>query len=123
MPCDCEFDMERRCVRARAWGVVTYADAMANRKKFMSDPRFRPDFCQLYDGREITKLALTASEIGQLAMDTVFGPGTRRAFVTPTSETYSLMRLYQIYRAVNAGKEQIKLFRTLEEAEAWLWSA
>ena len=32
------------------------------------------------------------------------------------------MRLYQIYRAVNAGKEQIRLFRTLEEAEAWLAS-
>jgi hypothetical protein len=30
------------------------------------------------------------------------------------------MRLYQIYRAVNAGKEQIRLFRTMDEAEAWL---
>jgi hypothetical protein len=102
--------------------VVTYADVTANRKKFVSDPRFRPDFCQLYGGRQITKLALAASEIGQLAMDPVFGPGMRRAFVSPTSETYGLMRLYQIYRAVNAGKEQIKLFRKLEEAEAWLWS-
>lgn len=120
MPCDCELDLERRWVRARAWGVVTLADAMANRKKFMSDPEFRPDFCQLYDGREVTRLVLTASEVGHLAIDTVFGPGTRRAFVTPTHETYGLMRLYQIYRAVNAGKEQIRLFRTLEEAEAWL---
>jgi hypothetical protein len=25
-----------------------------------------------------------------------------------------------MYRSVNAGKEQIKLFRTMEEAEAWL---
>ena len=120
MPCDCELDLERRLVRARAWGVVTFAEAMANRQKFMGAPGFKPDFCQLYDGREVTKLALTASEVGQLAIDTVFGPGTRRAFITPTQETYGLLRLYQIYRAVNAGKEQIRLFRTLEDAEAWL---
>jgi hypothetical protein len=120
MPCDCELDLERRWVRARAWGVVTYADAMANRKKFMSLPGFEADFCQLYDGREMTRLAMTASEVGQLAMDTVFAPTTRRAFVTPSREADELMRLFQIYRSVNAGKEQIKLFRTMEEAEAWL---
>jgi hypothetical protein len=120
MPCDYELDLERGCVRARAWGVVTYDDALANRKKFTSDPGFRPDFFQLYDGREVTKLALTASEVGQLAIDAVFGSTSRRAFVTPTQETYGLMRLYQIYRAVNAGKEQIRLFRTIEDAEAWL---
>jgi hypothetical protein len=120
MPCDCELDLEKRWVRGRAWGVVTVAEIVATRKKFMSDAGFRPDFRQLYDGREVTKLALTASEVGQLAMDTMFAPGTRRAFVTPTHETYGLMRLYQIYRAVNAGKEQILLCRTMEEAEAWL---
>src|ERR1035438_3885575 len=48
MPCDCELDLERRWVRARAWGVVTLADAMENRKKFMSLPGFEPDFWQLY---------------------------------------------------------------------------
>jgi hypothetical protein len=112
--------MERRWVRGRAWGVVTLDDVLAARKQFMSDPRFRPDFRQLYDGREVTRMVLTASEVGQLAMNPLFGPGTRRAFVTPTHETYGVMRLYQIYRSVNAGKEQIRLFRTMEEAEAWL---
>jgi len=38
MPCDYELDLERKWVRARAWGVVTYDDALANRKKFTSDP-------------------------------------------------------------------------------------
>ena len=107
-------------MRARAWGVVTYDEAMENRKKFMSLPGFEPHFWQLYDGREVTRLAMTASEIGQLAMDTVFAASTRRAFVTPSREADELMRLFKMYRSVNAGKEQIKLFRTLEEAEAWL---
>lgn len=112
--------MERRWVRARAWGVVTYADAMWVRKKFTGDPRFEPDFYQLYDGRDVTRMALTASEIGTLAMGTVFGARSRRAFVAPLRQVYELMRMFQIYRGINAGPEQIRLFRTMEEAEAWL---
>lgn len=120
MPCDYLLDLERRRVVCRAWGVVTRDDAMANRRNFTSDPNFRPEFDQLYDGRDVTRMALTASEVGQLAMDTVFNPKSRRAFITPTSETYSMMRLYKMYRGINAGSEYIQLFRTLEEAEAWL---
>ena len=44
MPCDAELDLERRWVRARAWGVVTYDDVLAARRKFMADPNFKPDF-------------------------------------------------------------------------------
>ena len=48
-----------------------------------------------------------------------FAPG-RAGALEAARETYELLRLYGIYRAVNAGKEQIRLFRTMEEAEAWL---
>jgi hypothetical protein len=120
MPCECELDLEKRWVRARAWGVVTYDEVMAVRRKFTGDARFTPEFRQLYDGREVTRLAITTSQVGELAMETIFGPGARRAFVAPSSETYSMMRLFQIYRGINAGKEQIGLFRTVEEAVAWL---
>jgi len=30
--------------------------------------------------------------------------------------------MFQIYRELNAGKEHIKLFRSVKEAEAWLAS-
>jgi hypothetical protein len=120
MPCDAVLDLERRCVRGRAWGVVTYEDVMGARRKFIADPNFTPDFSQLYDGRDVTKVALTASEVGVLARDDVFGARSRRAFVAPTREAYGMMRLFEIYRGINAGKEQIKLFRSMAEAEAWL---
>ena len=105
MPCDCVLDTERRLVRCRAWGLVTYVDVMAARLQFTSDPNFRPDFYQLYDGREVTRMALTASEIGLLARDDIFGSRSRRAFVAPSQETYAMMRLFQTYRSINAGKE------------------
>lgn len=120
MPCDCELDLERRWVRCRAWGIVTYDEAIATRRKFTTDPNFSPDFNQIYDGRDVTRLAITASEIGLLACDDVFGPGSRRAMVAPRTDTYGFGRTFQLYRQINAGKEQIRLFRTIEEAEAWL---
>jgi hypothetical protein len=120
MPCECELDLVKRWVRCRAWGIVTYDEGIAARRKFTSDPNFSPDFNQIYDAREVTRLAITAAEIGVLARDDVFGPGSRRAMVAPRTDTYSFGRTFQLYRQINAGKEQIKLFRTIEEAEAWL---
>ena len=120
MPCDCELDLGRRLVRACAWGTVTYDEVMATRRKFTSDPNFKPDFNQIYDGRGVTRINITASEIGLLAMDDVFGPTSRRALIAPRSDTFAFGRTFHLYRQINAGKEQIKIVHSLEEAEAWL---
>ena len=120
MPCDYEFNLDRRWLRCRAWGVVTFAEGMANRERFTSDPSFSPDFDQIYDGRDVTRVAITASETGILARDAVFSAKSRRAFVAPRTDTYSFARTFQLYRQINAGKENIRLFRTVEDAEAWL---
>jgi hypothetical protein len=31
-----------------------------------------------------------------------------------------MMRLFQTYRSINAGKEAIRMFQTMADAEAWL---
>ena len=120
MPCDCELDLERRWVRGRAWGVVTYDDAMEARRKFANNPNFTPDFFQIYDGSEVTRIALTASEVGALAAADVFGAGSLRAFVAPRRDTYDLARMFHMYRRLNSGQERIRIFRSMPEAEAWL---
>jgi len=120
MPCDCELDLNLRCVKVRAFGVLTLDEMMAARRKFTNDPDFRPDFYQLYDVSAVTRTTLTASEVGKLANATIFSPSSRRAVVAPGGETYGLARLFQIYRELNAGREPIKVFRSIEEAEAWL---
>jgi hypothetical protein len=120
MPCDCEVDAERRWVRARAWGVVTYAEAMAMRAKFLSDPNFSEDFYQIIDGRDVTRMAITPAEIGQMAKDKVFSPRSRRTMVAPTRDTYDFARMYQLFRGINAGSEMMRVFKTMEEAEKWL---
>lgn len=120
MPCDCEVDVERRWVRSRAWGVLTLAEGLAMRHKFMTHPAFTPDFYQLFDARDVTRIAITAVETGELAKDRVFSPQSRRAFVVPSREAHDFARMYQLFRGINAGSELIRTFRTIEEAEQWL---
>ncbi len=120
MPIDYELDLQRRWIRSRAWGTVTFEEGMTHRRNFTCDPNFAPDFHQIIDGTGVTRLVVTASEIGLLARDTIFSPNSRRAFVAPRSDTYGFARTFQLYRQINAGKDQIRLFRTVEEAEAWL---
>jgi hypothetical protein len=122
MPCDCELDLERRWVRVWASGVLTYDEMMAARRKFTSHPNFSPDFYQLYDSRAVTRTTLTASEVAEAARANVFSSSSRRAVVAPGGETYGVARMFQIYRGLNAGAELIKVFRSIEEAEAWLAS-
>jgi len=120
MPCDCELDLARRWVRCRAWGIVTYDEAIAARHKFTSNPNFSPSFSQIYDAREVTRIAISGAEIGLLARDAIFESGAPRALVAPNRETYSFGRSFLLYHQINANKQQIRLFRTIEEAEAWL---
>jgi hypothetical protein len=120
MPCDYELDLKRRRVLCRAWGVVTYDEALANRNNFLKDPDFSPDFDQLYDACGVTRLIISASETGMLAMDAVFNQKSRRALVAPRSDIYDFGRMFTLYRSINSYKDQIRLFRTREQAEAWL---
>ncbi len=120
MPCDCELDLTQRLVKAWAWGTVTHAEAMATRLKFSTNPDFRPDFNQVYDCLGVTLVSVNTIEIGLLARDHVFGLGSRRAFIGPRTDTFGFLRTFQLYRQINGAKEQIRLFPTMEAAEAWI---
>jgi hypothetical protein len=120
MPCDCELDLTRQLVKAWAWGTVTHAEATANRLKFSTHPEFRPDFNQIYDTLGVTGIAVSTIELGLLARDNVFGLGSRRAFIGPRIDTVGFLRTFQLYRQINGAKEQIRLFSTMEAAEAWI---
>jgi hypothetical protein len=120
VPCDCELDLTRRLVNAFAWGTITYDEAVATRLKFTTHPSFKPDFDQIYDIRGVTRLNITAAQLQTLAASHLFGRGSRRAFVAPRSVTFSFARTFQLYRQFHRGEEQIKLFHSLEDAEAWI---
>jgi hypothetical protein len=120
MPSEYEIDPAHRLVRVRAWGVLTHAEVTATRVGFISDPAFRPDFSQIYDAREVTSASMTGDEIRDLASYSAFDRTSRRAFVVSTTAAYGVARMMSIQREATGGEEQIRVFRSVEDANKWL---
>jgi hypothetical protein len=120
MPWNYEIDADRRLVRARAWGVLTYEEITALRLGYTGDPAFQADFSQLFDLREVTTVSATLEELQKSAAFSHYGPGTRRAFVATNPVPYAFSRMYEAYREFNGGHEQIEVFRSIADAEKWL---
>jgi hypothetical protein len=114
-------DLARQLICTRAWGVVTHEDLTVTRSRMIADPAFRSDLRQLYDMRDVTSIAATVAEVRQIASySSPFGSGVRRAFVASKDSTYGLVRMFALNREANGGQEQIEVFRSLADAEAWL---
>ncbi len=90
------------------------------RLKFTHDPAFRSDLSQLYDLREAANLTISADEIRDLAGYSPFGPGVRRAIVARQDAVYGAARMFALLREAGGAPEQIRVFRSLEEANEWL---
>jgi hypothetical protein len=120
VPSEYWIDVPHRLVRARAWGVLTHAELTKTRLGIMGDPNFLSDFSQLYDFREVTKAAVSADEIREIGGHSYFSAQSRRAILAPHGAVYGLARMFELYREAIGGREQIRVFTSGEEAEAWL---
>jgi hypothetical protein len=121
MPSEYQIDVANRLVRARAWGVLTHDDLMATLLGIRNDPAFKSDFSQLYDFREALPSPISAAKVRDLASYSNFGAGSRRALVAANDAIYGLLRMYAAHREA-IGREQIAVFRSLADAQAWLQS-
>lgn len=120
MPASYKIDKDKRLVLMNAWGVLTFADAVAHRDKLLADPDFDPSFSQISDFTDVTKVAISADELRQLAGLAVFAPQARRAFVAPADEKFGLGRMFVAHREL-LGESGSAVFRSIEEALLWLF--
>jgi hypothetical protein len=120
MPSSYEIDVAIRLVRARLWGVVTFPDLKSNRLRMMEDPAFKPDFSQLTDLSDATKIAMTPAEIREFARLLPFTPDSRRAIVAPSDAAFGLARMFGIYREEIVSNDPLRVFRNFKDAEDWL---
>jgi hypothetical protein len=118
MPCSYTILPESRFVYTRGWGVVTDAMILAQAHALKSDPRFQPSFAQLYDLREAT-LAFTSAGVRAVALESPFGAGARRAFVSgPSDSLFGMVRMYEALR--ERAPDNVEGFRSVHEALRWL---
>ncbi|MDE3128257.1 MAG: hypothetical protein KGL38_09620 [Gemmatimonadota bacterium] len=105
-------------VVGRAWDVLTADDLAAATTATRRDPRFHPHFRQLADFRAVTDYDFGGSTVRRLATVDVYAPGTRRAFVVASDESFGLARMFQMLR--EAPNDGLRVYRDFREAVTWL---
>jgi hypothetical protein len=121
MPADYTIDVKRQLVHSRAWGHVTDTDLLEHQRRLALDPRFHPDFSQLWDLLAVTNHdAVTVNGVRDVAQRHLFGPHSRRAIVAADLGSFGMARMFEAHRDIAGGEEEIRVFRRLEEAWAWL---
>ena len=121
MPAEYHIDREANAVYSRAWGTLTDSDLLEHQRLITNDPAFTPDLHQLFDLREVTKVALTSEGIRLLASRDPFGVGSRRAFVVTPGATavFGMMRMFQIL--TNEHPDELRVqFDHIGKARSWL---
>jgi hypothetical protein len=64
--------------------------------------------------------AVTTNGVKAVARRHLFGPGARRAIVAPDLAVFGLARMFESHRDAGGDEEQIRVFKSLEDAWAWL---
>lgn len=123
MPISFQFDPERNLVIVMAEGIITDDDLQSYRKELTSDPRFRPGMRILSDHRSVERHLLTLEGAYQSmkengALESKF-KDCRQAIVTNSDLHYGMTRMYQTM--MSDIFPNMKVFRDMEEAKAWLF--
>ena len=120
MPALYKVDIEQRWVHTMIWGEGSLADILSTLEKGLMDPEVDPNFAEIVDLTEMTKVNLSDDEIRVLAQKSAFTLSARRAIVTPVNgPVLEFARMYEILRELH-GETGIRIFHTLDEAISWV---
>jgi hypothetical protein len=118
MPYPYEIDTRRRVIITRAVDALTADDIRETRGILLADPGFDAGYNQLIDLRNMTDTALEFVDLANIAGNSVFRPGVRRAIVSTSPLQYGIARMFELLS--DRHGQHVKVFRTLAEADEWL---
>ena len=121
MACSYEIDRRQKLVISAASGLLTAEEIFAHQAKLATDQNFHPDFFQILDFTAVTGLKVTTSDVQRLAQRKLYSDQARRAFVATNPLQVGLIRMFETYRELAGGREQMKIFSDRAEALRWLF--
>jgi hypothetical protein len=116
------YDPDSRTVYIELSGELPEAALVDAARKMSSDPAIPPEHRELVDLRGLVATDVTPAALRQVAR--IFAATDTRpersrvAIVAPGDLFFGLSRMYEAYR--DASGLPLRVFRTLEEARAWL---
>jgi hypothetical protein len=112
-----------RLVRITLEGRLDIRDVQTTITQFRALPLYQPGMDRLWDLRQAT-LDITGEDVRQVvALLEQLPPATvvgKVAFVTASSVAYGLVRMLETYAELASLPSEAAVFRTLDEALAWL---
>ena len=118
MPAEFKIDDERGLIVSRAFGRVTDEDLQRHQQVLRADAAFDPRYDQLWDFLDVTEIAVSDEAIREFARARSFEPEARRALVAGSDLGFGLARMFATLH--DDAPEEVQVFRSLEEARAWL---
>ena len=98
------------------------AELLGHQDRLMRDPDFDPGFRQVADFTGTTSILVSSEDVRAMAARNFFGQGARRCVIAPTPEIFGLARMFQTFRELSGGKEELNIFSEREEALRWLFA-
>ncbi|MHC4872631.1 MAG: hypothetical protein ACYTFY_12385 [Planctomycetota bacterium] len=123
MPFELTYDKEIDAIICKVCGNMTYDEIPALGEALLTHSDFRTNINQLFDCTE-GQLEATADELRKTAKDflkvaDVLGLKRKLALAVSRDVDFGMMRMYEVHFQPDPGV-QIRSFRSLDEARAWL---
>jgi hypothetical protein len=120
-------DRGRRVVLGTCQGVLTDDDVFTYQREVWLRPEVA-GYDELIDMTEVERIELPSPgrlrDLAELAAGMDVSNATKLAIVAPGDLAFAIGRMYEAYRGLNArSTKQVCVFRTMDEAQAWLWPA
>lgn|GEM_PF-636591 len=113
MPFSYSIDRKARVVATVFSGKLTDSDVGELIEQLRKDPAYDPNFDELIDCSAVTENQVSQKTLGS---EQPFSISARRAVVAPSNVNYGVSRMFQTLQA----NPHIEVFRTIEQARAWL---
>ena len=119
MPASYKVDKERRLVMSCGSGALTREDILGHQERLSKDPDFDPDFSQLADVTQVTKVELSTQDMQTISQRHLFSRHSRRAILVKNDLQFGLARMFEVYRE-SVDETGLRVFRDINEALEWV---
>ena len=110
-------------VTVSASATVNAAQLVALRQQVNNDPDYDSRWPVLVDLSGASTLDFTATDLRQLAASAMTDPSARQAIVVGSELGFGLARMFEAFSAVSKHNENVRVFRSADEAQRWVLSA
>jgi hypothetical protein len=118
MPTSFAIDAERRVVLTAFSGIIIAEDVIGHFAALRGDSAFQPTFSEIVDLSDASDVRLGYEDLKRLSEMDPFSRTSKRAFVIPSNPVvFGVTRMYQLLQNEDP---RIQIFRSLEQARAWM---